>query len=358
MLSTIMSLRHASRAILLCAALVLVACSTDRPPTAPPTGSAPLVSAGKQGPDLQAATIAKEKYAAAIMRQQGIEGVGVTLTTGNQPAVAVFTTDGTVRLAAQNLDGIPVVVTVTGPFSAILPHGQAAGKGRRGVDPTSRFPRPVPIGVSIGNIGECSAGTLGARVKAGNTLYVLSNNHVMALENTAPIGSDILQPGRYDTNCSASTDDVIATLSKFQTISFTRDNTVDVAIAAVVPGAVDNKTWTGGYGVPNHTTVNAVLGQAVQKCGRTTGCNTGTVSAVDATVRIRFNSGIATFVGQIVITGVHGTFSRSGDSGSLIVTNDAAANPVALLFAGGANATIANPIAPALQAMGVWIDGK
>ena len=57
---------------------------------------------------------------------------------------------------------------------------------------------------------ECSAGTLGARVKAGAHLYVLSNNHVLALEDDAPIGSDILQPGRYDTNCSTSTDDVIA----------------------------------------------------------------------------------------------------------------------------------------------------
>jgi hypothetical protein len=96
----------------------------------------------------------------------------------------------------------------------------------------------------------------------------------------------------------------------------------------------------------------------VQKCGRTTGCNSGTVSAVNATVRVQYSSGIATFVGQIVIDGSHGPFSRAGDSGSLIVTGDAAANPVGLLFAGSNTVTIANPIAPALQAMGVTIDGK
>ena len=354
MRSTIL-LRHASRALLIAALVLAAACSTDRP-TAPVTGN--LVSAAAQGPDLRAATAAKEKYAATLLRQHGIEGVAVTLTTGNQPAVVVFTRDATVRVAQRRLDSIPVVVTVTGPFSALLPRTQPLAKGKRGVDPTSRFPRPVPIGVSIGNIGECSAGTLGARVKAGAKLYVLSNNHILALENDAPIGSDILQPGRYDTNCSTSTDDVIATLSKFQPLSFTGNNTVDVAIAAVAPGAVGNQTWTGGYGTPNHITVDATIGQAVQKCGRTTGCNTGTVTAVDATLRIQYTSGIATFVDQIVIAGVRGIFSRSGDSGSLIVTNDTAANPVALLFAGSANLTIANPIAPALQAMGVSIDGK
>jgi hypothetical protein len=353
-----MLLHHASRAFLIAALVLAAACSTDRFPTTPATGSANLANAAQQGPDLRAATAAKEKYAAALLRQSGIEGVAVTLTTGNQPAVVVFTADAGVRVAPRSLDSVPVVVTVTGPFSALLPHSQPFAKGKRGVDPTSRFSRPVPIGVSIGNIGECSAGTLGARVKTGANLYVLSNNHVLALENTAPIGSDILQPGRYDTNCSTSTDDVIATLSKFQPISFTHDNTVDVAIAAVEPGAVDNQTWTGGYGTPNHVTVSAVIGQAVQKCGRTTGCNTGTVSAIDATIRIQYSSGIATFVDQIVVSGVRSIFSRAGDSGSLIVTNDAAANPVALLFAGSANLTIANPIAPALQAMGVSIDGK
>src|SRR5574342_185349 len=82
-----MLLTPASRALLI-AALVLAACSTDRP-TAPVTGN--VVTAATQGPDLRAATAAKQKYAAALLRQHGIEGVAVTLTTGNQPAVVVFT---------------------------------------------------------------------------------------------------------------------------------------------------------------------------------------------------------------------------------------------------------------------------
>ncbi len=350
---------HASVCLALAALLLAAGCSSDRTPTANSTNSPELARGGTQGPDLRAATAAKDKYAPGLMRQQGVEGVGVTLTSGNAPAVVIFTSRPGLTMP-RTLDNIPVVQSVTGPFSAILPHGKPAGKGNGGgkTDPTSRFTRPVPIGVSIGNWNECSAGTLGARVTGGGHLYVLSNNHVLARENAASIGEDILQPGRYDTQCSASTSDVIADLSKFQPISFSGNNTVDVAIAEIRPGAVDNQTYGGGYGVPNTTTVSASIGQKVQKCGRTTGCNRGTVSAVNATISVQYSSGVATFVNQIVISGAHGPFSRAGDSGSLIVTDNASANPVGLLFAGSSTTTIANPIGPALQAMGVTIDGK
>jgi hypothetical protein len=100
------------------------------------------------------------------------------------------------------------------------------------------------------------------------------------------------------------------------------------------------------------------VNQAVQKGGRTTGCTKGTVSAINATINVSYSDGVARFVNQIVITGRRGAFSKSGDSGSLIVTDNADANPVALLFAGGQTTTIGNPINAALSAMGVTIDGK
>jgi hypothetical protein len=54
----------------------------------------------------------------------------------------------------------------------------------------------VPIGVSIGNEGEWSSGTLGCRVKDGSAVYILSNNHVLANSNEAEPGDAILQPGQ------------------------------------------------------------------------------------------------------------------------------------------------------------------
>lgn len=350
-------LARASRFAIFASLLLLGACATDREPTSPSGDSPDLASGGVQGPDLRAATAAKEKYVERLLSRGGIEGVGVTLTAVGKPAVAIFTLHSGVGNLPRELDGIPVVVQVSGRVSAVLPKALRPQPGNS-PKPTSRFARPVPIGVSIGNRGECSAGTLGARVKNGQNLYVLSNNHVLALENTAPSGSDILQPGRYDTNCASSEDDVIADLSGFVPINFGGNNTVDVAIAKIRPNAVGNATLPQGYGVPHSTTATAGVNQAVQKCGRTTGCNKGTVTAINANFNIQYSSGIARFINQVVISGKKGPFSRAGDSGSLIVTDNAAANPVALLFAGSSTITIGNPIGLALSAMGVTIDGK
>jgi len=114
---------------------------------------------------------------------------------------------------------------------------------------------PVPIGVSTGNIGECSAGTIGARVRNGSTVYALSNNHVYALENSASIGSTILQPGLYDTRCRTGQSNVIGSLSAFVPINFSGgNNTVDAAIAISSTSQLSNDTPSGGYGRPNSLT--------------------------------------------------------------------------------------------------------
>src|SRR5206468_1580154 len=82
------------------------------------------------------------------------------------------------------LDGIPVVTQVTGMLVAFS-------------DPTKRQ-RPAPLGFSVGH-PAITAGSIGARVVDGSrTVYVLSNNHVLANSNDASIGDATLQPGPYD----------------------------------------------------------------------------------------------------------------------------------------------------------------
>jgi hypothetical protein len=143
------------------------------------------------------------------------------------------------------------------------------------------------------------------------------------------------------------------------TINFSGgSNTVDAALASTTTALVGNATFSGGYGQPNHTTKDATVGMAVQKCGRTTSCTHGQVAAINATVTVQYDVGVATFVNQVVVGGKRGAFSKAGDSGSLIVTDDANANPVALLFAGGQTTTIGNPINAVLAALGATIDGK
>ncbi|MCH8288633.1 MAG: carboxypeptidase regulatory-like domain-containing protein, partial [Candidatus Marinimicrobia bacterium] len=77
------------------------------------------------------------------------------------------------------------------------------------------------------------------------------------------------------------------------------------------------------------------------------------------TVNVHYSSGIAKFVKQIIVES--GTrFIGGGDSGSLLVTDNADLNPVGLLFAGNSDGTmaIANRIDLVLDRFGVIVDGE
>ncbi|MCD3283526.1 hypothetical protein G8V05_15245, partial [Clostridium botulinum C/D] len=82
--------------------------------------------------------------------------------------------------------------------------------------------RPVINGYSIGNILENNYGTAGCLV-ADKYLYILSNNHVFALNNRAPIESVIVQPGVNDGGKIEK--DVIGHLNRYIPIKFIEGKT-------------------------------------------------------------------------------------------------------------------------------------
>lgn len=310
-------------------------------------------------PDFAAAIAAQQRYTPALMRIPGVQGTAVGLTPGGRPVVRVFLLSGDVRGLPGALDGVPVAPQVTGRFMVIS-------------NPTSRA-RPAPVGFSIGH-PSITAGSIGARVRDGaGNVYILSNNHVLANSNSASIGDPALQPGPYD---GGTLNDQVGTLSAFQTIDFSLSgrNTMDAAIARTTTDAIGNATPSDdGYGPPNGAVFgdangdglfdnrNALLGIAVQKYGRTTRLTRGTITGINATVEICYEVLIifcvqsAYFVDQIIIE--PGSFSGGGDSGSLIVTDNAQAYPVGLLFAGSSTMTIANRIDLVLTHFGVAVDG-
>lgn len=293
----------------------------------------------------------QERNTAKMMAKDGVVGTAVGKDEKGRYTVLLLLDRSGLGGLPNELEGVPVQHLVTGKIEKLA-------KPTRGtsVNPKSRFARPVPIGVSTGNIGECSAGTIGCRVTDGSNVYALSNNHVYALENNAPIGSVVVQPGRYDVRCATNSADQIGTLSNFNHIDFSGgNNTIDAAIALSDKEKLGNATPSNGYGTPMSTTVGASIGQKVQKYGRTTSLTRGTVAAVNSTVKVGYSSGTATFVGQILVT--PGTFIKAGDSGSLMVT-DPGKNPVGLLFAGSSTIAVANPIDAVLTELGVTIDGN
>ncbi|HEX8690377.1 MAG TPA: hypothetical protein VF729_09075, partial [Solirubrobacterales bacterium] len=323
--------------------------------------AAVLASSGSAAPQsgLQQAILAQEQHSGALLARGGIVGTGVSQDAAGEAEIVVLATHPV--QVARTLSGVDVEVKVTGPISSLKTVARKRPGGGGGTttsepSPTSRFNRPVPIGVSTGNAGECSAGTIGARVSdSSGNVYALSNNHVYARENKAALGSQVLQPGLYDTGCAFSAANVFGSLSAFEPIVFstTASNRLDAAIAATTTAALGSATPPNGYGEPSSLTQAAVPGLAVQKYGRTTSLTSGTVTAINGIVNVSYSAGTARFVDQVFIEGQK-PILKSGDSGSLLVTGNASANPVGLLFAGNSNGrfAIANPIDLVLNRFG------
>jgi len=270
-------------------------------------------------------------------------------------------------LVPAEVDGIRTDVVETGVLRALE-------------GPSDRWRPVVPPGVSVGHY-RISAGTFGCLVRRGNDLFILSNNHVLANMNRGQPGDPILQPGTAD---GGTMDDQIATLAEFVPLDFGAEepecpaaglltlalngiavllgsshrlqavrqtpgvNRVDAALARPLsPDLVSNEILYIGAPAGVET---ATLETRVQKTGRTTGYTTGTITQIDATVRIDYYGPTAIFEGQLVAS----PMSQPGDSGSAVL--DERRRVVGLLFAGSDAATVINPIGEVLSALNVEIE--
>jgi hypothetical protein len=326
-------------------------------PTAPGAQGAEKAILNRHHPLVQEAIGVQDRHTPGLWTIPDVMGTGVGVGPDGLPVIKVFTRRAGVQGIPQWLEAIPVDVEVIGEVFALQ---------STGVCPQGLCGRPSPIGVSTGH-PDITAGTISARVKdAAGNVYALSNNHVYANMNNANKNADpVLQPGVYDGGDAENPADVIGTLYDFEPINFSRGgvNHIDAAIAKSSPDFLGNSTLTtaippapAGYGIPNSAVVEPYFNMRVQKYGRTTYLTHGTVSAINVTVRVSYGTGkSAYFYDQIQIS--PGGFSAGGDSGSLIVTDDANKNPVGLLFAGSSTTTIANRIQPVLDRFKVTIDG-
>lgn len=308
----------------------------------------------------------QERHTDKLMAQAGVVGTAIGEGQGAQPILLVLVEHDAVADIPGQLEGVPVRPLPTGKIYALPTGGTPSGAkgkpdgGKPELDPTSRWPRPVPIGVSTGH-PAVTAGTIGCRVKdALGNVYALSNNHIYANQNRAVIGDAVVQPGAYDGGVRPA--DTIGTLFDYEPIVFSTsaNNAIDAAIAVSTPELLGNATPSDGYGLPKSTTAAVSLGAKVMKYGRTTGETSGMVKGINVIVNVQYDVGnVARFVGQILIGG--GSFSGGGDSGSLVVLSAKGANdrkPVGLLFAGGSHFALANPIDTVLTRFDVTIDGE
>lgn len=225
-------------------------------------------------------------------------------------------------------------------------------------------------------VSDCCGGTLGALVQDQNSsLYILSNDHVLAESGQARTGDTIVQPGLIDLNCNPQAGRQVGSLRYAVPLDSAQTN-VDAALAAATP-AVDPSGAILDLGSPangqltpaapaagsGESLTASILNQLqVVKSGRTTGLTCSTVNTIDLTVQVDYFYDCAetqpsftkTYTNQIGIPGLG--FADSGDSGALVLDANNA-QPVGLFFASGADSngngfSVANPIRDVLSELG------
>jgi len=323
----------------------------------------------RDNPEVRRVMAVQDRHTPSILSDPTVAGTATGLDEDGNPAIMVYleTASGGRGVPAQ-IEGTRVVRIVSGPVRKVRGGGGGSTSGH-----TARYPRPIPMGVSGGNSKDfaypyCCSGTLGGLLHdGGGTQFMLSNKHVFAGDQAASLndpdvaepGQEINQPGLIDVGCQ----DIPADYVGYLTTWCDDGLNIDCAIAEVIPGMVDPDGTIYEVGVPSASTLEAYVGLAVKKSGRTSGLTRGTVSAINGAFNVGGSDecgGESTteyFTGQIVVEGRK--FLLGGDSGSVLL-EDVDSNPryVGLLFAGSNTIGIANPINDVLDYFGVYVVGN
>jgi len=366
--------------LVIVAALMWSGCQkgTTESPVTSENSSQQVTTLGKQDARVKAVMAGQNRHTESLMKTAGVVGTATGLSDDGSVVVKIYTSRAGVRNLPVSLDGVPVEVEVTGEFHAYgRPGGGGHGGGGGGVSHTAKQTPPILLGTSGGwgydlANGYCCGGTLGSLIQIGGTQYILSNYHVLNADivtggnnRIAQNGDPVIQPGLIDVSCNLSNAQTVATLADANSPTLPNTN-VDAAIATVSSGKVSSTGEILEIGTISSSIVDAALGQAVKKSGRTTGLTRSSVSGLNATISVQYDNecagGVAftkKYVRQIVIKNRGSKFLNAGDSGSLMV-EDVSNNPraVGLLFAGSSTSAIANPIGEVLAHYGATMVGN
>jgi len=343
------------------------------------------VALDHRNPRVQQVMALQNAVTPELMKLDDIIGTATGLDEQGNVAVVVYVNQhgrsaaAIARAMPKDIRGTPVVVEFTDEIRALKPGPAAKPAPAPTVSHKAKQTSPIQLGTSGGwgkdlANGYCCGGTLGSLVQvtdsSGNvTKYILSNYHVFESDiveggnnRVATTGDPIIQPGLIDVGCNADNAQVVATLVQLSSLP---NSNVDASVARVIDGMVSDDGAILEIGTISSSTVAASLNQKVKKSGRTTGLTRSYVTGLNATVSVAYDNECAggeaftkTFTGQIIVANRASKFLAGGDSGSLMV-KDEATNPkaVGLLFAGSSTLAVANPIDEVLTFIGTKLGG-
>jgi hypothetical protein len=197
---------------------------------------------------------------------------------------------------------------------------------------------PLQPGVSCAHVAG-RRGTIGCLLRRGTDLLLLSANHVLALENRAHPGDEIVQPAAGVANRRT-----VAMFDDFQRLEQVGSNSMDAATALVTTADL-TATIFNGKRVRQVRTSPLVQGDLVFKFGQSTEETTGSISAATiSNIKLEMDFGDYVFDDHIEVRSGAVPFSGHGDSGALVYDeNDLA---VGIVIGGdGATRSYVTPIA-------------
>lgn len=227
--------------------------------------------------------------------------------------------------------------------------------------------------ISVGN--SRGAGTLGCLVRdAAGVLYGLSNNHVSGSCNYAPVGLPIVAPGVLDVSpinpppftLGFHVRQLPMQMGDPTIVDSTQNQ--DAAIFNIFNPGIISSMQQSHYDTPA-SAIDLRPGMEVEKVGRSSGHTKGRVvcqaiGPIDVAYTApqhNFN-GMVYFEPMYFVHGLSDRFSEAGDSGSLVVHQDAAGvrHAVGIVVAGGEDSSapggklsLIMPIRPILDQLGV-----
>lgn len=274
---------------------------------------------------------------------------------GETPGVIIYVSKASataLKSVPKEIDGVAVTIRKIGLIS-ISPDKAAKATGEPRV---YKRGNRIACGSSCATGGGGDSGTFGAIVTKGNdeTLFLLSNNHVIAGCNQIPPGMPIMSPAPADARPDGDVPLSIAVLTEAIAMQSGNPKHVppceeDIALGRItLPDSVSS--WQGGedgYDTPTEI-VDPEPDMRVKKIGRTTGLTLGMVDgevsdpyAVNCNVKgFRANVWFKNFW---CLLGAEVPFVLPGDSGSLVVTEDGKA-AVGLIFSSSPNGAIGHMI--------------
>jgi hypothetical protein len=235
---------------------------------------------------------------------------------------------------------VPPVLSVA-DRKAVFTDVQEIGKVRPQVN---KRQTPLRSGFSVGN--ETETGTLGAIVKKGSKLFLLSNSHVLADSGRGKVGDEIIYPGSADAGRRTQK---VAKLSDILPFKTGDDflNRVDAALAEVEADFIHDIDFSIRGAKFPLATIDPARGMKIVMRGRTSGDSEGVVDDIHFSIVLPYPGiGKVGFIDQVKCT----RYSKPGDSGSIIVDKKSG-KIVGLHFAGSPDGSIFNPISEVVKAL-------